>query len=144
MKKYLVALTAIICGLLILVSCDDEVEVVKVSSTFYGKVILNSSSAKLNGNVSLSIGEAGFSSSFVSVGVSTSTLINGKDVVKSISYFIDGNKVAESSDKDNKYTVSYRVENISLGKHVVTAKCSSNFKNYTIEDYITYGELMVE
>lgn len=127
----------------VLVSCDKEDEI-KGSTTFYGKVVVNPASVKQNENVIFSIGEGGFSSDNVSVGISSSTTINGKDVIKSISYFIDGTKVAESSDKANKYSVSYNVENISIGNHVVTAKCSSNFKNYTIEEHITQGEFTVE
>lgn len=143
MKKYLFALTAILFGMFVLVSCDKEDEI-KGSTTFYGKVVVNPTSVKQNENVIFSIGEGGFSSDNVSVGISSSTTINGKDVTKSISYFIDGTKVAESSDKANKYSVSYNVENISIGNHVVTAKCSSNFKNYTIEEHITQGEFTVE
>ena len=127
----------------VLVSCNKEDEI-KGSTTFYGKVVVNPTSVKQNENVIFSIGEGGFSSDNVSVGISSSTTINGKDVIKSISYFIDGTKVAESSDKANKYSVSYNVENISIGNHVVTAKCSSNFKNYTIEEHITQGEFTVE
>lgn len=143
MKKYLFALTAILFGMFVLVSCDKEDEI-KGSTTFYGKVVVNPTSVKQNENVIFSIGEGDFSSDNVSVGISSSTTINGKDVIKSISYFIDGTKVAESSDKANKYSVSYNVENISIGNHVVTAKCSSNFKNYTIEEHITQGEFTVE
>ena len=143
MKKYLFALTAILFGMFVLVSCDKEDEI-KGSTTFYGKVVVNPTSVKQNENVIFSIGEGGFSSDNVSVGISSSTTINGKDVTKSISYFIDGTKVAESSDKANKYSVSYNVENISIGNHVVTAKCSSNFKNYTIEEHITQGEFIIE
>lgn len=143
MKKYLFALTAILFGMFVLVSCDKEDEI-KGSTIFYGKVVVNPTSVKQNENVIFSIGEGGFSSDNVSVGISSSTTINGKDVIKSISYFIDGTKVAESSDKANKYSVSYNVENISIGNHVVTAKCSSNFKNYTIEEHITQGEFTVE
>lgn len=143
MKKYLFALTAILFGMFVLVSCDKEDEI-KGSTTFYGKVVVNPTSVKQNENVIFSIGEGGFSSDNVSVGISSSTTINGKDVIKSISYFIDDTKVAESSDKANKYSVSYNVENISIGNHVVTAKCSSNFKNYTIEEHITQGEFTVE
>lgn len=127
----------------VLVSCDKEDEI-KGSTTFYGKVVVNPTSVKQNENIIFSIGEGGFSSDNVSVGISSSTTINGKDVIKSISYFIDGTKVAESSDKANKYSVSYNVENISIGNHVVTAKCSSNFKNYTIEEHITQGEFIVK
>ena len=127
----------------VLVSCDKEDEI-KGSTTFYGKVVVNLTSVKQNENIIFSIGEGGFSSDNVSVGISSSTTINGKDVIKSISYFIDGTKVAESSDKANKYSVSYNVENISIGNHVVTAKCSSNFKNYTIEEHITQGEFIVK
>lgn len=143
MKKYLFALTAILIGMFVFVSCDDDDEI-KGSTTFYGKVVVNPSSIKQNENITFSIGEGGFSSDNVSVGISSSTTINGKDVVKSVSYFIDGTKVAESSDKNSKYSVSYHVENISIGNHIVTAKCSSNFKNYTIEEHITQGELTVE
>jgi hypothetical protein len=143
MKKYLFALTAILFGMFVLVSCDKEDEI-KGSTTFYGKVVVNPTSVKQNENVIFSIGEGGFSSDNVSVGISSSTTINGKNVIKSISYFIDGTKVAESSDKANKYSVSYNVENISIGNHVVTAKCSSNFKNYTIEEHITQGEFIVK
>ena len=143
MKKYLFALTAILFGMFVLVSCDDDDEI-KGSTTFHGKVIVNPLSVKQNENITFCIGEGGFSSDNVSVGISSSTTINGKDVIKSVSYFIDGTKVAECSDKANKYSVSYNVENISIGNHVVTVKCSSNFKNYTIEEHITQGEFTVE
>ena len=143
MKKFLLALTAVICGLFIFASCDDDEEI-KGSTTFYGNVIVNPSAAKPNEEVSFSIGEGKFSAGNVSVGISTSTTINGKEIVKSVSYFVDGDKVAESSDKANKYAATYRVGNISSGSHAVTAKCSSNFKNYTIEEHITQGELIVE
>ncbi len=143
MKKYLFALTTILLGMFVFVSCDDDDEV-KGSTTFYGKVVVNPSTVKQKENVTFSIGEGGFSSDNVLVSISSSTTINGKDVIKSVSYFIDGTKVAESSDKANKYSVSYNVENISIGNHVVTAECSSNFKNYTIEEHITQGELIVE
>ena len=86
MKKYLFALTAILFGMFVLISCDDEEEI-KGSTTFYGKVVVNPSAAKLNENVTFSIGEGGFSSDNVSVGISSSTTINGKDVIKSVSYF---------------------------------------------------------
>lgn len=143
MKKYLFTLTVILLGIFVFVSCDDDDEL-KGSSTFYGKVVVNPSTVKQNEYVTFSIGEGGFSSDNVSVGVSSSTTINGKNVVKSVSYFIDGTKVAESSDKANQYSISYKIENMSIGNHVVTAKCSSNFKNYTIEEHITQGELTVE
>lgn len=143
MKKYLFALTVILLGIFVFVSCDNDDEI-KGSTTFYGKVVVSPSTVKLNENVTFSIGEGGFSSDNVSVGISSSTTINGKDVVKSVSYFIDGAKVAESSNKANQYSISYKIENISIGNHVVTAKCSSNFKNYTIEEHITQSELIVE
>lgn len=143
MKKSLFALVAVVCCLFFFISCDDGEEL-KGATTFYGKVVVNPSSAKPNETVSFSISEGGFSSGSVSVDVSTSTTVNGKEVVKAISYFVDGKKVAESSDKEGKYAVSYRVGNISAGSHVVTAKCSSNFKNYTIEEHISQGELIVE
>lgn len=143
MKKYLFALTVILLGIFVFVSCDNDDEI-KGSTTFYGKVVVSPSTVKLNENVTFSIGEGGFSSDNVSVGISSSTTINGKDVVKSVSYFIDGAKVAESSNKANQYSISYKIENISIGNHVVIAKCSSNFKNYTIEEHITQSELIVE
>ena len=46
MKKYLFALTAILFGMFVLVSCDKEDEI-KGSTTFYGKVVVNPSAAKL-------------------------------------------------------------------------------------------------
>ena len=155
MKKFLMVLVTVFCGLSFLTSCDDD-DNIKGSTDFYGKVIVNPTSAKPNENVSFSIGTYAVSSggttdygSSTTVDVSTSIVIsdptvNGKEVVKSVSYFIDGNKVGESSDKDNKYALSYRVENLSAGSHVVTAKCSSNFKNITIEEHIIQGELVVE
>lgn len=143
MKKYLFALTAILFGMFVLISCDDEEEI-KGSATFYGKVVVNPSTVKQNEYVTFSIGEGGFSSDNVSVGISSSTIINGKDVFKSVSYYIDGTKVTDSSDKANKYNVSYKVEKISTGNHVVTAKCTSNFKNYTIDEHIMQGQLIIE
>lgn len=155
MKKFLVALATMICGMFLVVRCTDDCAV-KGSTTFYGKVVVNPLSAKQNENVSFSIGGYTFTTGDISadgttskVDVSTSTIVseatvNGKNVVKSVSYFVDGTKVAESSDKDGQYAVSYRVENLSVGKHVVTAKCSSNFKKYTIEEHIIQGELTVE
>ncbi len=146
--KILKYATFAIFALFTLVSCDKE----EGSTTFYGKILLSPSNVKNGEQVTLKIGSFDFSTSAdtgdagvsVSGNIGTSVVINGKNVVKSVSYYIDGRKVAESSNKDNGYNAIYVVNNLSVGTHEITAHCSSNFKHYTIEESITAATLQVQ
>lgn len=72
------------------------------------------------------------------------TNINEKEFLESIVYYIDGNEIDESSEKNSKFTLKYKVSGLTLGDHIVTAHCKSNFKNVEIEESITSGTLTIE
>lgn len=139
LKIFVFSVIMLLLTSLVFTSCDnDDFE---GSTTFYGKVILSPSSTKNGEQITFKIGNFDVSNS---VSIGTSVEINGKNVVKSVSYYVDGKKVAESSDKDNGYSVKYVVSNLFVGIHEVTAHCTSNFKHYTIEEKITATTLQVQ
>lgn len=124
--------------------CDSDEYLLEGYSSFYGRVVVNPSIVKMNEFVTFSIGDFTISADDVFVSINSSTMIDGKDVIKSISYYVDGKKVAEGSDKENGYSASWQVTNVSVGSHVVSAKCTSNFKGYTIGENIIQETLVVE
>jgi len=71
-------------------------------------------------------------------------IIDGKEVIKSVVYYIDGNEVGESSDKNSKYVVRYKIAELTVGVHNVTARCESNFKDVEIVESISSGTLTIE
>lgn len=128
-----------------MVSCSDSDSLgVEGSTTFYGRVIVTPSSVSNNELISFEIGAWGITTGDVSVSIGTSTEINGKNIIKSVEYYIDGQKVVESSDKDDLYKVNYKVENLSVGEHEVSAHCISNFKNYSIKENIKSAILTIQ
>lgn len=124
--------------------CDSDEYLLEGYSSFYGRVVVNPSIVKMNEFVTFSIGDFTISADDVFVSINSSTMIDGKDVIKSISYYVDGKKVAEGSDKENGYSASWQVTNVSVGSHVVSAKCTSNFNGYTIGENIIQETLVVE
>lgn len=130
---------------LMMVSCgDSDSWSIEGSTTFYGRVVITPSSVSNNELISFEIGAWDITTADISVSIGTSTEINGKNIIKSVEYYIDGQKVAESSDKDDLYKVNYKVENLSIGEHEVSAHCVSNLNNYHIEEYIKNAVLTVQ
>ena len=131
---------AMLCAVFVIASCNDTVE---GSVSFSGKVEVSPSTAKVGNEVVFSINNSysigGITSSFDS-----STTIDGKEIIKSVVYYIDGNEVGESSDKNSKYAVRYKVAGLTAGVHHVTARCESNFKDVKIVDSISSGTLTIE
>lgn len=130
---------------LMMISCSDSDSwSIEGSATFYGRVVITPSSVSNNDLISFEIGAWDITNSDASVSIGTSIEINGKNIIKSVEYYIDGQKVAESSDKDNLYKTNYKVENLSIGEHEVSAHCISNFKNYNIKEYIKCAVLAIQ
>jgi len=129
-----------LCAVFVIASCDDTVG---GSVSFSGKVDVSPSTAKVGNEVVFSINNSysigGITSSFDS-----STTIDGKEVIKSVVYYIDGNEVGESSDKNSKYVVRYKIAELTVGVHNVTARCESNFKDVEIVESISSGTLTIE
>lgn len=94
--------------------------------------------------VTLSVGPYLLSTGESIIGISNKTEINGKNVVKSISYYIDGEFVADSKDEDSRYKIMFKVTDLSKGEHQVTAVCNSRYKKYIISSIITPGTLTIE
>lgn len=58
-------------------------------------------------------------------------------------YYIDGHKIAESSDYENNYTITHIIDNLSIGEHEVDARCTRNFKDIDIDEHITPYKLTI-
>lgn len=142
MKKTFTYIIIIFATILGLQSCDHED--ITGSSTFYGKINLYPDIVKNGSQVKISMNPTNVSGGDISINISSSTTINGKDVVKSITYYIDDKKVGTGFDKNDGYSVNYTIQNMSAGEYKVTAHCESNFKNYTIDEHFTEATLIVE
>lgn len=129
-----------IAAIVLMAGCDNGIggEV-----TFTGSVQCAPASVSDGETVTLRIGPLDISSEG-SVGISTSTEINGKDAVKSISYYIDGLYITDSSDKNSGYSATYKVSGIAAGEHTVSAVCNSNFKKVKINSVIKPATIVVE
>ena len=71
--------------------------------------------------------------------------VNGKIPVLTVSYYLDGVKVAEATSEDEKpYAVQYVVtDDLELRTYEVTAHCVSNWENYEIREEITPAKLTI-
>ena len=129
-----------IAVIVLMAGCDNGIggEV-----NFTGSVQCAPSSVSDGETVALKIGPLDISSEG-SAGISNSTEINGKDAVKSISYYIDGMYVTESSDKNSGYSATYKVSGLAAGEHSVSAVCNSNFKKVKINSVIKPATIVVE
>ncbi len=143
MKKIFMCVIITLVTLLGFQSCGED-DGVSGSSTFYGDVSVSPDRVKNGEQVKISLSPADVSAGDVSIGISSSVTINGKDVIKSVSYFIDGEKVGSGSNKNDGYSFNFVVQNMKAGEYKVSARCESNFKNYTIEEHITEATLIVE
>lgn len=134
-----------VLAMLLMTGCDkiDGVEI-EGSGTFYGSVKCDPVSTSEGETVTLSVGPYLLSTGESIIGISNKTEINGKNVVKSISYYIDGEFVADSKDEDSRYKIMFKVTDLSKGEHQVTAVCNSRYKKYIISSIITPGTLTIE
>ncbi len=144
MKNKINTIWAILAVLMLFSCSNSDSLTIEGSTTFYGKVIVSPSPVSNGELVTIEIGKWDVTGGNVSVSIGTSAEINGKNVIKCIEYYIDNQKVAESSDKEHFYKASYQIENLSIGEHIVSAHCISNFKGYKIAENIKNFILVVE
>ena len=137
-------LIVMLCSVFFYAGCDHPEEVViRGSVSFSGKVNVSPTTVKVGDEVTFSIDNS-FSIGNISGSFESSTTINGKDVVKCVVYYIDGDEIGKSSDKNNKYALKYNVSELTVGNHDVTALCESNFKDIEIVETISSGTLIIE
>lgn len=127
---------AMLCTFIFVLGCDKTE--VSGSISISGKVDVSPSIAKVGDEVTITI-----------LGIDdflkgSSTNINGKETLKSIVYYIDGDEISESSDRVSKFTIKYKVSELAVGAHTVTARCESNFKDVVIKENISSGSLTIE
>lgn len=134
-----------VLAMLLITGCDKIVDIgIEGSGTFYGSVKCDPASATDGETVSVNIGPFTTSSGQTTIGIATSQEINGKGVVKSVSYYVDGEFVADAKDEDSQYHASFKVTDLSKGEHKVTAVCNSRYKHYNISSIITPAVLTIE
>ena len=130
--KSCIMIIAVLCYIISLTSCDKT----EGSISFSGKV-------KVGDEVTFSIDQSK-SLGGITINNESSIIINGKEVVKSVVYYIDGTEIAESTDKENGYVATYVVSGFTVGTYSVTAHCKSNFKDVEINESISFGILTIE
>lgn len=138
--KSCIVIITMLCAVLFISSCGDTIE---GSVSFSGKVNVSPSTAKIGDEVIFSI-ENSYSIGGITSSFDSFTTIDGKEVVKSVVYYIDGNEVGQSSDKNNQYALKYKISGLAVGVHNVTARCESNFKDVEIVESISSGTLTIE
>lgn len=136
-------LIIMLCPVFFNTGCDDRFAIIKGSVSFLGAVKVSPTTAKVGDEVTFSIDNS-FSIGDISGSIESSSTINGKEVVKSVVYYIDGDEIGQSSDKNNKYALKYIVPELTVGNHNVTAHCESNFRNVEIIESISSGTLFIE
>lgn len=143
MKNIFKFLIITIVSLVGMQSCGED-EKIGGSTTFYAKVSVSPDVVKNGDPIKISLNPDNVYVGDVSIDISSSVTINGKDVIKSVSYFIDGKKVGSSSNKNNGYSFDFTIQNMKVGEYKVSAHCESNFKDYKIDEHITETTLIVE
>lgn len=137
--KSCIMIIAVLCYIISLTSCDKT----EGSISFSGKVEVSPSLVKVGDEVTFSIDQSK-SLGGITINNESSIIINGKEVVKSVVYYIDGTEIAESTDKENGYVATYVVSGFTVGTYSVTAHCKSNFKDVEINESISFGILTIE
>ena len=74
------------------------------------------------------------------VSVSSESTINGKNVIRSITYYLDGEEIASSSDANADYAAKSVIQDVLYGKHVITAEFIPN-KGVRIDGFIKSAEI---
>lgn len=121
-SKYMVMTVVAILLTTMLTACIEKSEV-----TFYGVVKASPTTISNGEEIVLTVKQS----------IYAETTINGENPIKSVSYFIDGEYIAESRDKDNEYSVTYTVHDSSSGTHTVSARCNPRSGNCKINGGIT-------
>ncbi len=118
--------------LLILSGCVPKTE---IESTFYGSIIVSPLVVNNGDEVTLKMGK------YVGI-ISTESSVNGKNIVESIVYFIDGEECASSSDESTDYTTTCILKDVAVGEHKITATCIPS-EGVKIEEHITPAKISV-
>jgi len=132
MKQSIRIIVLLIC--LMLSGCCGGDEIM-IKSTFYGGVTVTPLDVNNGDAITLKMGE------FCGV-ISTESSVNGRNIVKSITYFIDGKEIVSSSDKDADYVATYILKDMTVGEHEITATCNPN-KGVEIEEHISPARINV-
>lgn len=107
---------------------------IMIKSTFYGGVTVTPLDVNNGDAITLKMGE------FCGV-ISTESSVNGKNIVKSITYFIDGKEIVSSSDKDADYVATYILKDMTVGEHEITAHVI-RIKEWKLKNTSALRELM--
>lgn len=114
-----------------LMSCDK----VELHSSVWGKTIATPSTAKHGDEIKLSIGGL--------ISGSGTTTINGKEYHPVVHYLIDEKEVATSSEKEIPFSAKYKVENLSIGEHVLSVRISSSRSGAFYENKVATSVISV-
>lgn len=114
--------------------CGKDKKII-VKTTFYGGVIVTPLDVNNGEEVTMKMGE------YYGV-ISTESSVNGKNIVESIVYYIDGKEIALSSDESSDYSTKYLLKDMAIGEHEITATCIPN-KGVEIEEHISPAKINV-
>jgi hypothetical protein len=133
MKKLFLGVICSLSLVCLFSACPDP----EVSGTYpiMGTITATPQTAKNGDVIQLSLGG--------NLAVTMGASVNGKELVTTLSYYIDGEKVAESTDWEKGYQCTYTVKDLSVGSHEITAHCTANFKDYEIIENLTPGTLEI-
>lgn len=118
-----------------LMSCEESFERIEIYSSVFGNAIANPSTVENGDEIELSIGG--------SVAGSDETTINGKEYHPVVHYLIDEKEVATSSEKEIPFSAKYKVENLSIGEHVLSVRISSSRSGAFYENKVATSVISV-
>lgn len=122
---------------LILPSCVIKNENDILFTTFYGEVVVTPDHVWGGVEVIMRIAPLDLGNG---LSVSSESTINGENAIRSITYYLDGEEIASSSDANADYVAKSVIPDISYGEHVVTAEFIPD-KGAIIEGFIKSAKI---
>ena len=115
------SLAIIVLGLFLalMASCKPEDEEVTITSDVYGNAMATPSTVKNGDEINLSIGGVATASG--------SVIVDGKEYYPIVHYLIEGNEVAVSAEKEMPFNAIYKVENLTVGEHILSVSITPSF-----------------
>ena len=118
-------------------SCEEDLD---GALTFHGTVNVIPSEVKSGSDVTVTLSN---NIGDISYDNQLDLKSGNKYAIKSVTYFIDGKKVAESNKRDNSFQAIINTSRLTPGTYTVTARCESGFKDFIITDDIVAGNLTI-
>lgn len=139
---HFVMLLMVICGMTVFNSCSPT----ELEGTFNGEACAKPDSAKVGETVVLSVENISINvegdNLSASIDISNNLVITKGKCHEIANYYIDGKKVAESTESKNKYSTEYTIKE-NLGEHELSVVFTSNADKEDITNNVKSSKFRV-